>query len=86
MTVAELRADVALMPAGKRRTLLSDNIEHHPMNVFVTASETACAERYFADTLWPNFGVRAMGQALIWFAQHKCRFGQIGQQAHIAVC
>lgn len=35
MTVAELRAGVALMPAGRRRTVLSDSIEHRVLPVFV---------------------------------------------------
>ncbi len=35
MTVAELRAGVALMPVGKRRTVLSDSIEQQVLPVFV---------------------------------------------------
>lgn len=53
MTVAELRAGVALMPAGKRRTMLSDSIEHHVLPVFVgrvLPFDMACTRAY-ADVL-----------------------------------
>jgi predicted nucleic acid-binding protein len=53
MTVAELRAGIALMPAGKRRTVLSDNIEHQVLPVFVgrvLSFDMACTRAY-ADVL-----------------------------------
>jgi len=53
MTVAELRAGVALMPAGKRRTALSDSIEHQVLPVFVgrvLSFDMACTRAY-ADVL-----------------------------------
>src|SRR5690625_7811741 len=53
MTVAELRAGVALMPPGKRRTVLSDSIEHHVLPVFlgrVLPFDMACSRAY-ADVL-----------------------------------
>jgi predicted nucleic acid-binding protein len=53
MTVAKLRAGVALMPAGKRRTLLSDSIEHQVLPVFVgrvLSFDMACTRAY-ADVL-----------------------------------
>jgi predicted nucleic acid-binding protein len=53
MTVAELRAGVALRPAGKRRTLLNDSIEHQVLPVFVgrvLPFDTACTRAY-ADVL-----------------------------------
>ncbi len=53
MTVAELRAGVALMPAGKRRTVLSDSIEHQVLPVFVgrvLSFDMACTRAY-ADVL-----------------------------------
>ena len=53
MTVAELRAGVALMPAGKRRLVLSDNIEHRVLPVFVgrvLPFDIACTRTY-ADVL-----------------------------------
>jgi undecaprenyl diphosphate synthase len=48
--------------------------------------QTAYAELYFTDTLWPDFDGRAMGQALAWFAQRERRFGQTGQQVRIVAC
>lgn len=53
MTVAELRAGVALMHAGKRRAVLSDNIEHQVLPVFVgrvLPFNMACTRAY-ADVL-----------------------------------
>ena len=53
MTVAELRAGVALMPAGKRRTVLSDSIEHQVLPVFVgrVLSFNMACTRAYADVL-----------------------------------
>lgn len=53
MTVAELRAGVALMPVGKRRTVLSDSIEHQVLPLFVgrvLSFDMACTRAY-ADVL-----------------------------------
>jgi predicted nucleic acid-binding protein len=53
MTVAELRAGVALMPAGKRRKALGDNVEHVVLPRFagrVLAFDMACTSAY-ADVL-----------------------------------
>lgn len=53
MTVGELRAGVALMPAGKRRKVLSDSIEHVVLPKFVgrvLAFDVACTRAY-ADVL-----------------------------------
>lgn len=53
MTVAELRAGVALMAVGKRRTVLSDSIEHQVLPVFVgrvLSFDVACTRAY-ADVL-----------------------------------
>lgn len=49
MTVAELRAGVALMPVGKRRTVLSDSIEHQLLPLFsgrVLPFDMACTRAY----------------------------------------
>ncbi|MFA7680430.1 MAG: type II toxin-antitoxin system VapC family toxin [Pigmentiphaga sp.] len=53
MTVAELRAGVALMPAGKRRTVLSDSIEHQVLPIFVgrVLSFNMACTRAYADVL-----------------------------------
>src|SRR5690606_11366570 len=53
MSVAELRAGVALMPAGKRRTVLSDSIEYQVLPIFVgrvLSFDMACTRPY-ADVL-----------------------------------
>ncbi len=53
LTVAELRASVALMPVGKRRAVLSDSIEHQVLPVFVgrvLPFDMACTRAY-ADVL-----------------------------------
>lgn len=53
MTVAELRAGVALMPAGKRQTVLRDSIERQLLPLFVgrvLSFDMACTRTY-ADVL-----------------------------------
>lgn len=53
MTVAELRAGVARMPIGKRRTMLNDRIEHQLLPLFVgrvLPFDIACTRAY-ADIL-----------------------------------
>lgn len=53
MTVAELRAGVAQMPAGKRRTVLGNSIEHQVLPAFVgrvLSFDVACTRAY-ADVL-----------------------------------
>lgn len=49
MTVAELRAGVALMPAGKRRTALHEQIEKRVLPMFVgrvLSFDLACTSAY----------------------------------------
>ena len=49
MTVAELRAGVALMPVGKRRTVVSDSIENQVLPAFVgrvLPFDMACTRSY----------------------------------------
>ena len=49
MTVAELRAGVALMPAGKRRTLLHERLEGQVLPMFagrVLAFDMVCTSAY----------------------------------------
>jgi len=53
MTVGELRAGVALMPAGKRRKVLGDSVEHLVLPRFagrVLVFDMACTRAY-ADVL-----------------------------------
>lgn len=53
MTVAELRAGVALMPVGKRRKILEDSIEHQLLPLFtgrILPFDMACTRAY-ADVL-----------------------------------
>lgn len=53
MTVGELRAGVALMPAGKRRKVLGDSLEQLVLPKFVgrvLAFDVACTHAY-ADVL-----------------------------------
>jgi len=42
--------------------------------------QSAYAELYFTDTLWPAFDAAEMEQALAWYAQRERRFGQTSQQ------
>jgi undecaprenyl diphosphate synthase len=42
--------------------------------------QSAYAELYFTDTLWPAFDVAEMELALAWFEQRERRFGQTSQQ------
>lgn len=51
ITVAELRAGVALLPAGKRRTGLAENLETRVLPLFVgrvLAFDMACTQAYAA--------------------------------------
>ncbi len=42
--------------------------------------QSAYAELYFTDTLWPAFGAAEMERALAWYGQRERRFGQTSQQ------
>jgi undecaprenyl diphosphate synthase len=42
--------------------------------------QSAYAELYFTDLLWPDFGAEAYGLALDDFASRQRRFGQTGEQ------
>lgn len=49
ITVAELRAGIALMPAGKRRAHLHENLEKHLLPMFanrVLSFDMACTKAY----------------------------------------
>lgn len=49
ITVAELRAGVALLPRGKRRASLSEDLEKHVLPLFagrVVAFDLACTQAY----------------------------------------
>ncbi len=43
--------------------------------------QIAYAELYFCDTLWPEFGGRALQQAIAWFASRQRRFGRVPEVA-----
>ncbi|MDD3650940.1 polyprenyl diphosphate synthase [Immundisolibacter sp.] len=40
----------------------------------------AYAELYFTDTLWPDFDIASLDQALAWYAGRERRFGRTGEQ------
>jgi undecaprenyl diphosphate synthase len=42
--------------------------------------QSAYAELYFTDTLWPDFDASEMELALVWYAQRERRFGRTSQQ------
>jgi len=42
--------------------------------------QSAYAELYFTETLWPAFDAAEMERALAWYAQRERRFGQTSQQ------
>ena len=42
--------------------------------------QSAYAELFFTDTLWPDFGAAEMERALAWYTQRERRFGQTSQQ------
>lgn len=42
--------------------------------------QSAYAELYFTDALWPDFDAAQLERALAWFAQRERRFGQTSQQ------
>jgi predicted nucleic acid-binding protein len=63
MTVAELRAGVALMPAGKKRTALHESLEQRVLPMFegrVLAFDMACTNIYAQLTA----RARAAGKAI----------------------
>jgi predicted nucleic acid-binding protein len=63
MTVAELRAGVALLPAGKRRTVLHESLEQRILPLFegrVLAFDMACTNVYAQLTA----KARATGKAV----------------------
>ena len=63
VTVAELRAGIALIPAGKRRDSLHDNLERHLLPMFanrVLSFDMACTKAY-AELLAKS---RAVGLAI----------------------
>ena len=39
--------------------------------------QSAYAELYFVDTLWPDFDRAAFQQALDWYLQRERRFGKV---------
>jgi undecaprenyl diphosphate synthase len=46
--------------------------------------QSAYAELYFTDTLWPAFDSAAMEQALAWYALRERRFGQTSKQVQVS--
>ena len=42
--------------------------------------QSAYAELYFTDTLWPDFDEQCLQQALDWFAERERRFGKTSKQ------
>lgn len=42
--------------------------------------QSAYAELYFTETLWPDFDAAELDQALTWFATRERRFGKTSQQ------
>ena len=57
MTVAELRAGIALMPAGKRRDSLHGNLEKRLLPMFANrmlSFNMACSKAYAELLVWPS--------------------------------
>ncbi len=44
--------------------------------------QTAYAELYFTETLWPEFNHQHLSQALDWYQHRERRFGMISEQLH----
>ncbi|MES9882538.1 MAG: undecaprenyl diphosphate synthase family protein, partial [Sedimenticola sp.] len=42
--------------------------------------QSAYAELYFTDTLWPDFDTEAFDQALTAFSSRQRRYGKTGEQ------
>jgi undecaprenyl diphosphate synthase len=47
--------------------------------------QSAYAELYFADALWPDFDAKQFNQAMAWYAQRTRRFGLVNEQLKTAV-
>jgi undecaprenyl diphosphate synthase len=45
--------------------------------------QSAYAELYFTDALWPEFDVRELDKALAWYAQRMRRFGKTAEQVGV---
>lgn len=43
--------------------------------------QLAYTELYFCDTLWPDFGDVAFGEALAWYGSRERRFGRVPESA-----
>ena len=43
--------------------------------------QSAYAELYFCDTLWPEFDGNSLHQAMVWFAGRQRRFGRVPESA-----
>ena len=42
--------------------------------------QLAYTELYFTDTLWPDFGTKALQQAIAWYQKRERRFGRTSEQ------
>ena len=47
--------------------------------------QLAYTELYFTSTLWPDFGVDSLSEAIAWYAQRERRFGRTSEQLAEAV-
>ncbi len=43
--------------------------------------QSAYAELYFSDSLWPDFSVAELDEAICWYSQRERRFGHLSEQA-----
>lgn len=78
LTPENLARHVALADAGEVDLLIRTGGEQRVSNFLLWQS--AYAEIYFTDTLWPDFGSAELVEAFRWFAGRERRFGMTSEQ------
>lgn len=78
LTPENLARHVALADAGEVDLLIRTGGEQRVSNFLLWQS--AYAEIYFTDMLWPDFGSAELAEAFRWFAGRERRFGMTSEQ------
>lgn len=78
LTPENIAGRVALADAGEVDLLIRTGGEQRISNFLLWQS--AYAEIYFTDELWPDFGGEGLLEAFAWFAGRERRFGMTSEQ------
>ena len=82
ITEENLERQLALPWAGPVDLLIRTGGEQRISNFLLW--QTAYAELWFTDVLWPDFAEDNLQEALAWFAGRERRFGQTSEQVQAA--